>query len=102
MGTTPLWVRGDLSSYEGDINLHIPARDVSLAIEPIGRASILNRVPCVIDATEHEHGSVVVRLRCENQFLLARVTEMSAHDLGLVEGKEVQALVKSVALRNPR
>ena len=100
LGTSSLFVRGDLSCAGERIMLHIPARDVSLATSQVDHVSILNRVDGVIDAIEDQGDSVLVRIRCgEGQFLLARVTHRSLDELGLEAGVEVQALIKSVAVR---
>ena len=92
-------MRGDLSSAGLRILLHIPARDVSLATTPIDRLSILNRVDGVVDAIDDQGDSALARVRCGDQFLLARVTRRSVDELGLVAGTGVQALIKSVAVR---
>ena len=98
-GESSLFVRGDLSSAGPRIFLHIPARDVSLATTPIDRLSILNRVDGVVDAIDDQGDSALARVRCGDQFLLARVTRRSVDELGLAAGIGVQALIKSVAVR---
>ena len=99
-GPSSLFVRGDLSSAGPLILLHIPARDVSLATTPIDRLSILNRVDGVVDAIDDQGDSAMARVRCgDGQFLLARVTRRSVDELGLAAGVDVQALIKSVAVR---
>ena len=107
-GDATLFVPGDLSAMTGRILLHIHARDVSLAtavaegaadIEGIGRISILNRVAGDVDAISAEGEAALVRVRCGEQSLLARVTRRSADELGLKPGLRVLALIKSVAVR---
>ena len=98
-GDATLFVPGDLGSVGPRILLHIPARDVSLATAPVERVSILNRVAGVIDALEEQGASVLARVRCGEQSLLARVTRRSADELALAPGIAVQALIKSVAVR---
>lgn len=97
--TATLFVPGDLSHSGPRILLHIPARDVSLATVPLDRLSILNRVHGAIDALQEQDDSVLVRVRCGEQGLLARVTHRSVDDLRLAPGLPVQALIKSVAVR---
>ncbi len=80
------------------LNLRIPAKDVSITREP-GISSILNSLPCVIDSiapltTAH----VLLRLAVGEQFLLARITRKSAHNLQLKTGETVFAQIKSAAL----
>ena len=97
-----LFVPGDLSSAadaERPILLHIPARDVSLSTAPVERVSILNRVDGEIDQVAEQGDSLLMRVRCGRQRLLARVTRRSADDLQLGTGVRVQALIKSVAVR---
>ena len=94
-----LFVPGDLSAAGPRFSLHIPARDVSLSTAPVDRVSILNRVPGVVDALQDQGDSMLARVRCGKQSLLARVTRRSVDELGLKPGVEVQALVKSVAVR---
>ena len=98
-GTSSLYVRGDLSAAGPRILLHIPARDVSLATTPIDRLSILNRVDGIVDAIDDQGDSALARVRCGDQFLLARVTRRSVDELELAAGIGVQALIKSVAVR---
>lgn len=99
-GSSSLFVRGDLSATGPRILLHIPARDVSLAVMPVGRLSILNRVDGIVDAIDDQGDSVLARVRCsDGQCLLARITHRSADELGLTTRMAVQALIKSVAVR---
>ena len=100
--TASLFVPGDLSTAakkDTPILLHIPARDVSLSTTPVDRVSILNRVQGEIDGLADQGDSLLVRVRCGKQGLLARVTRRSADELELAVGTAVQALIKSVALR---
>ena len=98
-GPTTLFVPGDLAAAGPRLLLHIPARDVSLSTAPVDRVSILNRLPGVIDALHDQGDSMLARVRCGEQNLLARVTRRSVDELGLKPGVRVQALVKSVAVR---
>ena len=98
-GDASLFVPGDLSAMPAPILLHIPARDVSLATGPLDHVSILNRVPGRIDAIADQGESALVRVRCGDQSLLARVTRRSVDELRLTPGGRVLALIKSVAVR---
>ena len=81
------------------VRLQIRARDVSVALTPPQDSSILNVMPARIDAmAEQGSGHVMLRLRVGKSILLARVSRRSARQLSLVQGLEVHAQVKSVAL----
>lgn len=97
-----LWV-GRLQRQVGEaVRVQVPARDVSLALDPEARSSLLNVLPCaVLELRETDPGRVVVRLqtRAENgAVLLARITRRSCAALDLRPGTEVFARVKSVGL----
>lgn len=99
-GTASLFVPGDLSAAGPVVLLQIPAREVSLATAPVRHISILNRVEGEVDALREQGASVLARVRCGNQKLLARITRRSAQALALAPGTRVQALIKSVAVRS--
>ena len=98
-GATTLFVPGDLGHAQPVVLLHIPARDVSLATAPVRHVSILNQVDGEIEALREQGDSVLARVRCGEQKLLARVTHRSVDELGLRAGTQVRALIKSVAVR---
>jgi molybdate transport system ATP-binding protein len=65
---------------------------------PEGR-SALNVLPAVVADIGGRDGPIVdVRLDCNGDALLARLTRYSVERLGLVPGAPVFALIKSVAL----
>lgn len=101
-GTETLYAPGDLAAFGPVVLLHIPARDVSLATAPVAHVSILNRVDAVVEALREQGDAVLVRVRCGEQKLLARVTRRSVDELGLAAGVRVQALIKSAAVRTGR
>ena len=101
-GATKLFAPGDLTALGPVVLLQIPARDVSLATGPVRNVSILNRVDAVVDALHEQGDSVLVRVRCGEQKLLARLTRRSVDELRLATGVRVQALIKSVAVRPER
>lgn len=81
------------------VRLRILARDVSLALERPIASSILNILPAQIESLLPEQDArVMVRLRMGSSIILSRITRKSAAMLGLEEGMEVFAQVKSVAL----
>jgi molybdate transport system ATP-binding protein len=83
--------------------LRIAAGDVSLALEPATSSTILNILPVHITAVSRLSQNemlAVLRLRQSRsaERLLARVTRRSWEQLGLAEGMDVYAQIKSVAL----
>ncbi len=84
------------------VRLRIGARDVSLALEPPTRISILNQLLLTIETMQtRAEGRVVVTGRLENgEPLLAEISSWSARELALQPGQRVVALVKAVSLLN--
>lgn len=81
------------------IRVRIPARDVSVTLEPPTQTSILNIIETRIEAIEAApHARLLLRLSAGSQFLLARVTRKSIQQLGLHKNQKVYAQIKSVAL----
>ena len=96
-----LWLRDSAVLEPGrNVRVRVLARDVSLALAAPAGTSIQNQLACTVEQiTPDAHASqVLVRLRCGNAILLARVTARSAAQLELAAGRAVWALVKSVAL----
>ena len=99
IGPQRLWVGGDLRGTPSPLRVHIPARDLSLALDRPTRTSILN----VLDVTltglaPVVDGALFAELDCAGQRLCARITRLSQENLGLKPGMTLFALVKSVAL----
>ncbi|NDV01128.1 molybdenum ABC transporter ATP-binding protein [Pseudoroseicyclus tamaricis] len=81
------------------IPVRIAASDVILALEPPRGLSALNMLRCRVASLHRGKGpGVMVGLTCGPDALLARVTARSAEAMGLAEGLEVTAIVKSVAI----
>jgi molybdate transport system ATP-binding protein len=80
--------------------VQVQARDVSLSIHAHADTSILNILPVrVIDTREISPTQVLVRLALDDaQTLLSRITRRSAMGMGIHEGMQLYAQVKSVAL----
>jgi len=91
-----LWVpRLDLPRG-AELRLRIRARDVVLAHTRPAKTSILNALPCVVKDIGAEEGPQVdLRLDAGGAALWARITRRSLHELGLVPGSEVYALIKA-------
>jgi len=81
------------------LRVRIRARDVILAATPPTGISALNvlagRVEAVVPI---EEAALEVQLRLGNEPLLARVTRRSGATLGLVPGREVFAVIKTIAI----
>jgi molybdate transport system ATP-binding protein len=80
------------------INVRIRSRDVSLALERPNRTSILNILPGKVVQVEEGHGPQAHVLLDVGSPLWARITRVSANELGLAPGKPVFALIKAVAV----
>jgi molybdate transport system ATP-binding protein len=82
------------------VRLRILARDVSLSLNEPVNTSIQNHLCARIDAIfpDNHPSQAMVRLRCADQVLLARITRKSVAELGLHAGQQVWAQVKSVAV----
>lgn len=81
------------------VRVRIHARDVSLALDPVGGSSILNILPArVLALISDSPAHVLVRLAIGDSVILAAITHRSAAALKLGPGREVFAQIKSVAL----
>jgi len=81
------------------VRVSVHARDVSLALDPPERSSILNVVPATVTGLEPDDGAgVAVRLDAGGTPILARITRKSRDLLGLEPGTAVYAQIKSLAL----
>jgi molybdate transport system ATP-binding protein len=81
------------------LRVRIRARDVILAVtRPIG-ISALNVLAAEVERlVPVEEGALEVQLRLGGERLLARVTKRSGEALGLAAGREVFAVIKTVAI----
>ena len=95
-----MWLRDSGLPVGQSVRLRVLARDVSLTVQEPMQTSIQNHLPCVVDsiARDAHPSQALVRLRCGESFLLARVTYRSLHALGVAPGSAVWAQVKSVAI----
>ncbi len=95
-----MWVRDSHLQLGQTVRLRVLASDVSVTLSEATQTSIQNHLPCVVEAISPDtHPSQnLLRLRCGDAVLLARITARGVHDLGLHAGLHVWAQVKSVAL----
>jgi molybdate transport system ATP-binding protein len=83
-----------------NVRLRIRARDVSIAtVQPQG-LSIRNIMRVRIEeiAEEKDSAFAELRLKAARQVLRARITRRSVSELGLKAGKDVYALIKTIAI----
>lgn len=94
------WVRDTGQPPGTPVRLRILARDVSIQLQEPSQTSIQNHLQAVIEsiADGHEPSQALVRLRCKESPLLARVTQRAVHTLQLAPQQPVWALVKAVAV----
>lgn len=81
------------------LRLRIRARDVTLSLDYPDRTSALNIFVGIVTELKQDDGpQVEVKLDCNGDTLLARVTRLSAERLKLAPGVAVHAMIKTVAL----
>jgi molybdate transport system ATP-binding protein len=81
------------------LRIRVQARDVSLTLSPQTDTSIINILPVRVTGLSADGpGQVIVGLDAAGTPLLARVTRKSLDTLGLVEGLQVYAQIKGVAI----
>ncbi|NGM87503.1 molybdenum ABC transporter ATP-binding protein [Parapusillimonas sp. SGNA-6] len=82
------------------VRLRVQARDVSLALDEPSRTSIQNHLPGIVEAImpDAHPAQALVRVRCEGQTLISRVTCKSVEELHIVPQLTVWVQIKSVAI----
>ncbi len=79
--------------------MHIRARDVLLGLKAPEELSALNVLQGVVAELGPADGPIVdIRLDLCGEKLLARVTRLTVDRLGLVPGRPIFAVIKSIAL----
>jgi molybdate transport system ATP-binding protein len=80
------------------LRVRIRARDVMIALSPPDGLSALNVLPGIVAEMGRADGPIVeIRLDCAGEALVARLTRRSVETLGLEPGREVYAVIKSIA-----
>lgn len=80
------------------IRVRIRARDVMIATERPHGLSALNILAGTVDEIGLGNGALAdVRINCHGHMIVSRVTRLSVHELALVVGKPVFAVIKSVS-----
>jgi molybdate transport system ATP-binding protein len=78
--------------------MRVRARDVMIAVKPPEGLSALNVLPGKVIEIGPLHGPAVdIALDCGGERVLAELTRYSVESLHLAPGREVFALIKSVA-----
>jgi len=82
------------------VRLRLYAKDISVSLSPASDSSILNILPCRITRLEAAcpAGQRLLHLQCQQQNLLARLTDYSCEQLQLQEGMAVYAQIKAVSV----
>jgi molybdate transport system ATP-binding protein len=80
------------------LRIRIRARDVMIALEAPQGLSALNVLPGTVAEIRGADGPIVeMRLDCAGEALIARLTRRSVETLGLIPGRPVYAVIKSIA-----
>jgi molybdate transport system ATP-binding protein len=80
------------------LRVRIRARDVMIALAPPDGLSALNVLPGTVAEIGPAEGPIVeMRLDCAGEPLIARLTRRSVETLGLAPGRQVYAVIKSIA-----
>jgi molybdate transport system ATP-binding protein len=94
-----LWVPLHDVAVGARVRVGVLARDVSLALEPPRRSSILNVLPARVAEVRRDGPTLLtVRLETGGETLLSRITRRSGEALDIRPGRELYAQVKAVAL----
>jgi molybdate transport system ATP-binding protein len=80
------------------LRVRIRARDVTIGLEPPHGLSALNVLPGTVAEIGRADGPIVeIRLDCAGEPLIARLTRRSVEMLELEPGRQVYAVIKSIA-----
>jgi len=80
------------------VRVRIRARDVMIATEPPRGLSALNVLAGKVAAIDTSDGATAeIRIDCNGEVVLSRITRQSLHALGLAVGRPVFAVIKTVA-----
>lgn len=95
-----LWVRDQGLTLGSAIRMRVLARDVSLSLSEASDSTIQNRIRGMVQSIDQDvHPSqALVRVRCGETLMLARVTHRALQELKITVGSAVWCQVKSVAL----
>jgi len=99
LGGTALWLPGNAGPVGARLRLRIDARDIMLTETAPEGISALNVLPVTVDAVRQGPSSgALVALDHHGHRLMARVTKRSVRRLGIVAGKPMFAVLKTMAV----
>jgi len=81
------------------VRLHVLARDVILALQPLANVSLRNALPGTVSSLTADESGVLVAVDVGGACVLARITPAAQQALGLRPGTAVWALFKAVSTR---
>jgi molybdate transport system ATP-binding protein len=95
-----IWLAGPAGAAGREVRVVIKATDVTVATEPPKHMSIRTVLAGKVAAIEHEEGplAVVTVDLTGHGHIVASLTRMAVDELGLAAGRDVFALIKTVAL----
>ncbi len=95
-----LWIRNQHYQLNDQLRLRVNANDISVSVTPHHDTSIANILAGeIVDIVPSQHpASCHIKILVGNAYLLAQVTERSAHQLNLTRNMPVWAQIKSVAV----
>jgi len=95
-----LWVRDQGDAVGQRLRIRVLAKDISLALSSHEDSSILNRLSVNVDeiSEDPDASMALIKLKLGSEYLIARLTRKSVHQLQLQKGKQVWAQIKSVAI----
>jgi len=98
--TGHIWIADSGEELEQAVRIRILAKDVSLALNNHDDMSIVNRIEVNVAEVKSDQDKAMslVRLTMGTDYLVAKLTQKSAHHLQLVPGMPVWAQIKSVAI----
>lgn len=99
VGAGLLWIPGAAETAVGErVRVRLRARDVALSLAPLEGVSIRNQLSARVAEIREEPGAYAeVRLDCGGAMVRARITRRAVSELGLAPGRNVYALIKTVA-----
>jgi molybdate transport system ATP-binding protein len=96
-----LLIPGRIGDPGAKFRLRIRANDVSLCRTRPVDSTIMNIIPVTVDRLHYDKGPyALVRLKAGDDLLTARLTRRSCDEMGLQQGEQLLAQIKSVAVRN--
>lgn len=95
-----LWLRDTQAAIGATLRLRLLARDISISHEQPSHSTIQNHLRASIsDIRDADHPSqLLLRLRCAQHYLLARITKRAAAQLQLQVDQKIWLQIKSAAL----